>query len=260
MAELAEYDSDTAARILAAARELVLKRGVKGLTIAEIAEKAHVGKGTAYLYWKTKEDLLLGLFARDFLAVVDEEIQTLTTDPDAARPHRLCPRLASAALKRPFVCALLTSDADLLGALARHSRAGELLDQLGPVGLMDTVLPVWRKHRLARTDWPLDEQAYALQALMAGFLETATRTAVPRGVTVDTPMKVMAAAVTALLGPEDADPADVRATARDGIRLLQEKREIVLTTLTTSQAYKRAATADPTPDRLTGSTGRCGGS
>jgi hypothetical protein len=43
------------------ARELVLKRGVKGLTIAEIAEKAHVGKGTAYLYWKTKEDLLLAV-------------------------------------------------------------------------------------------------------------------------------------------------------------------------------------------------------
>jgi AcrR family transcriptional regulator len=39
----------------------VLKRGVKGLTIAEIAEKVHVGKGTAYLYWKTKEDLLLAV-------------------------------------------------------------------------------------------------------------------------------------------------------------------------------------------------------
>jgi AcrR family transcriptional regulator len=61
MAELAELDSGTAARILAAARELVLKRGVKGLTVAEIAEKAHVGKGTAYLYWKTKEDLLLAV-------------------------------------------------------------------------------------------------------------------------------------------------------------------------------------------------------
>ncbi|WP_222852416.1 hypothetical protein [Streptomyces piniterrae] len=40
---------------------------------------------------------------------------------------------------------------------------------------MYTVLPVWRQHRLARTDWPLGEQAYALQALMAGFLQTANR-------------------------------------------------------------------------------------
>ncbi len=234
-AELAEHDSGTSARILAAARELVLKRGVKGLTIAEIAERAHVGKGTAYLYWKTKDELLLGLFARDFLAVVGEEIEALTADPDVARPHRLCPRLAGAALEHPFVRALQTGDADLLGALARHPRATELLDQLGPAGMVHTVLPVWRQHRLARTDWPLDEQAYALQALIAGFLETATRTSVLHSVTVENPEKVMAAAVTALLGPEEADPADVRAAAAEGLRLLQEKREAVLATITTNQ-------------------------
>lgn len=234
MAELAEQDSATAARILAAARELVLKRGVKGLTVAEIAKKAHVGKGTAYLYWKTKEDLLLGLFARDFLAFVDGEIEALTADPDIARPHRLCPRLAHAAGERPFVRALQTADADLLGALAGHPSSRELLDQLGPAGLMDDVLPVWRAHRLARADWPLAEQAYALHALMAGFLETATRTPVLRGLTVDDPGKVMAAAVTALLGPEEAEPADVHATAQEGLRVLQEKRETVLSTIATN--------------------------
>jgi hypothetical protein len=78
---------------------------------------------------------------------------------------------------------------------------------------VDTVLPVWRAYRLARTDWPLDEQAYALHALLAGFLDTATRTQVLRGVTVDAPEKVMAAAVTALLGPEEAGPAELHATA-----------------------------------------------
>jgi AcrR family transcriptional regulator len=231
----AEHDSGTAARILAAARELVLKRGVKGLTVAEIAEKAHVGKGTAYLYWKTKEDLLLGLFARDFLAGVNDELDALSADPDAARPHRLCPRLARVALEHPFMRALQTGDADLLGVLARHPRATELLDELGPAGVVETVLPVWRRHRLARTDWPLNEQAYALQALMTGFLETASRPSVLRGVSVDAPEKVMAAAVTALLGPEEAGPADVRNAAEEGIRLLQEKREIVLATITTSQ-------------------------
>jgi AcrR family transcriptional regulator len=212
----------------------VLKRGVKGLTIAEIAEKAHVGKGTAYLYWKTKDDLLLGLFAREFLVAVDGEIEALTADPEAARPHRLCPRLACDAMERPFVRALQAGDADLLGALTRHPRSTELLDQLGPAGLVYTVLPVWRQHRLARTDWPLDEQAYALQALMVGFLESVTRASVLRGVSVESPEKVMAAAVTALLGPEEAGPADVRAAAEEGLRLLRQRREIVLATITTS--------------------------
>jgi AcrR family transcriptional regulator len=59
-------------RVLAAAGELVLARGSRGVTIAEVARRAHIGKGTVYLYWKTKEDLLLDLVCRDFLALADE--------------------------------------------------------------------------------------------------------------------------------------------------------------------------------------------
>ena len=231
MTALAEHDSGTAARILAAARELVLKRGVTGLTIAEIAQRAHVGKGTAYLYWGTKEDLLLGLLARDFLASAEHEIDALITDPDLARPHRLCPRLIDKALDYPFVRALQIGDADLLGVLARHPRSTELLDTLGPATLMETTLPAWRSHRLARTDWPLDEQTYALHALITGFLDAATSRPPPH-VTVSSPAKVMAAAVTALLGPERASPADVRATARQGIQLLRQRRKAVLALMT----------------------------
>ncbi|MFF9782122.1 TetR/AcrR family transcriptional regulator [Streptomyces nigrescens] len=232
MAALVEQDSAKAARILTVAQELVLKRGVKGVTVAEIAEKAHVGKGTVYLYWGTKEDLLVGLFAREFLAVVEGSIDALTADPDAARPHRLCPQLIHNGLERPFVRALQTGDSDLLGVLTQHPRSTELLGTLGPAALMYTVLPVWRQHRLARTDWPLEEQAYALQALMAGFLETTTRAHTLREVSVDAPDKVIAASVTALLGPGEATPDDVRATADEGLRLLREKRELVLASLT----------------------------
>ncbi|MFD1543561.1 TetR/AcrR family transcriptional regulator [Nonomuraea guangzhouensis] len=229
------HDSATASRILAAARDLVLKRGVKGLTVAEIAERAHVGKGTAYLYWPTKEDLLFGLFARDFLTVLDHEIDATTADADLCRPHRLCPQLLQRALDNPFMRAMQTGDADLLGALAQHPRSMELLDLVGPAALMYTVLPVWRRHRLVRTDWPLDEQAYALQALMTGFLAATTRPQVLPGVTVEAPEAVMAAAVTALLGPEQASPDEVRAAATEGLRLLRERRQAVLALITPNQ-------------------------
>jgi AcrR family transcriptional regulator len=233
MTVLAEHDSATAARILASTRQLVLKRGVKGLTVAEIAEKAHVGKGTVYLYWETKHDLLLGLFARDFLTFLEGEIQALRADPATCRPHRLFPQIARNAVNYPFVHAMQTGDDDLLGVLARHPRSVELLDLLGPTSLMYTVLPVWREHRLARTDWPLDQQAYALQALMTGFLGAVTGPQAPGAVTVDDPDRVMAAAVTALLGPEQASPAEIRAAADEGLRLLRERRDAVLTLIAT---------------------------
>ncbi|EST18808.1 TetR/AcrR family transcriptional regulator [Streptomyces roseochromogenus] len=88
MAVLAEQDSGSAARILAAARQLVLKREGKGLTIAEIAESAHVAKGTVHPHWSTREDLLVGLFARNFLAVPDDFIEMITASPDDSRPSR----------------------------------------------------------------------------------------------------------------------------------------------------------------------------
>ncbi|TWF82270.1 hypothetical protein FHX44_118215 [Pseudonocardia hierapolitana] len=138
------------------------------------------------------------------------------------------------ALDRPFARALLAGDADLLGALAGHPRSKELLDRLGPAGLMDTVLPIWRKYRLVRTDWSLDAQAYALQALMTGFIQTTTSMPVLRGVPIDTPDTVMAAAVTALLGTETASPTDVRAAAQQGVQLLRERRDAVLTLITTN--------------------------
>jgi AcrR family transcriptional regulator len=184
-----------------------------------------------YLHWATKEDLLVGLFARDFLAALDGYTDALTTDPDLARPHRLCPRLVRIGLEFPFVRAMQTGDADLLGILAQHPRTTDLLDRLGLAALMYLVLPVWRKYRLARTDWPLDEQAYVMQSLMAGFSAAANHTQVLPSVTVTTPDKVIAAAVTTLLGPEQASPADIRAAADEGLRLLREQREIVLASI-----------------------------
>lgn len=234
MAQLVEQDSAKAARILTVARELLLRRGFKGVTVAEIAEKAHVGKGTVYLYWGTKEDLFVGLFAREFLAALDEFTELLTSDPDNARPHRLCVHLMRTAVERPFVRALHTGDADLLGVLLEHSRSTELVSTLGPAALQYAVLPVWRANALARDDWPLDEQAYALRALMAGFFQLATGHHVLTEVAAEDPQRVQAAAVTALLGPERASAAQVRATAEEGLRMLREKRAIVLATLATT--------------------------
>ena len=228
MAVLAEQDSGSAARILAAARELVLKRGVKGLTIAEIAERAHVAKGTVYLHWSTREDLLVGLFARDFLATLDAFTERITADPDTSRPSRLLPLAVQLTVEHPFVRALQIEDDDLLGALTRHPRSTTLLQDLGPGALMYTALPVWRMRNLVRTDWALDDQAYALQALVSGFLAAVTEQRALVAVSVDEPVKVIAAAVTALLGPETPGPDDVQATADAALAALAGKRQLLL--------------------------------
>ncbi|AZS74700.1 hypothetical protein DDE74_30515 [Streptomyces lydicus] len=96
---------------------------------------------------------------------------------------------------------------------------------------MSLVLPVWRRYHLARTDWPLDEQIYVLQALLDGFVAAVAPAHPLRSTTIDEPAKVMAAAVTTLLGPEEASPADVRAVADEALQLLRAQRESVLASL-----------------------------
>lgn len=211
-----------AARVLAAAGELLLGRGSKGVTIAEVARRAHIGTGTVYLYWKTKEDLLLDLVCRDFLALADELIVAITDDPDLARPSHLCPNMLHMAAAHPYVTALQGNDEVMLGVLTDDPRSARLLDTLAPYAVMRQILPIWRAHDLARTDWPLTDQAFALHSLVSGFLITSQRSR-PE---VDNPEEVMAAAVTALLGPERATPEQVGAAAADGIRSLTEQRTL----------------------------------
>ncbi|WP_243794565.1 TetR/AcrR family transcriptional regulator [Saccharopolyspora gloriosae] len=226
MTDLPEHGSPKAARILTAAGELLRGRGSRGVTIAEVAKKAHVGKGTVYLYWKTKEDLLLGLVSRDFITLSEDITAAVTADPDLARPSRLCPDMLRTAAERPFVEALRNGDDELLGVLTGDPRATELLDALGPDAMMYRVLPIWRRHGLATTEWPLDEQALAMHALTTGF--TAKRTRAVSAAAGTDPERVLAAAVTALLGPERGGPEEVRAAAAEGLQQLAEGREIAL--------------------------------
>ena len=50
--------------ILAAARELLERRGPEAMTMEEIAADAGVAKGTLYLYFQSKDDLILALITR----------------------------------------------------------------------------------------------------------------------------------------------------------------------------------------------------
>lgn len=226
MHDLPERTSPKAARILAAAGELLLGRGSKGVTIADVAQRAHVGKGTVYLYWKSKEDLLIGLVCRDFVALADTVTAEVTADPELARPSRLCPNMLRHAAGHPFVDALQRGDDHLLGVLTDDPRSAELLDHLGLDGVMHRILPLWRANGLARTDWPVDEQAFALQALTTGFIATRTPA------TVTDPEQVLAAAVTALLGPEKATAKQVRTAAEQGLAMLADGRATALDIIT----------------------------
>lgn len=214
----------TAARVLTAANELLLGRGAKGFTVADVAARAHVGKGTVYLYWPTKEDMLIGLVGRGFLHILDNLIAQFDDDPTLARPSRFCPTMVQTATKQPLIAALQRHDDDLLGVLAEHPRSVALNETLGPGAVLDAVLPLWRRDGLARTDWEQADQAFALRALVTGV----TLAIVGDPVTADHRLRVFGDAVTALLGPERTNQKKLRATADGIVAFLRDGRAAAL--------------------------------
>jgi hypothetical protein len=123
-----------------------------------------------------------------------------------------------------------------LGHAARRRHPGRRAGERRAARLDPLSRAGQRKYRLVRTDWSLEAQAYALQALLTGFIHTVTRTPVLHGVPFDTLDSIMAAVVTALLGPENAGPTDIRAAARQGLQMLHERRDAVLALITTNHA------------------------
>ena len=223
--ELPEQHSAKAARLLEAAGDLLIGRGARGFTVADVAQRAHVGKGTVYLYWPTKEDLLVGLIGRGFLSLIDDLIQTLTDEPDLARPSRFCPLMLQIATSKPLVAALQRHDEDLLGLLTRDPRSVAFHDALGPGAVLSAVLPVWRRNGLARSDWDIADQVFALHGLITGVAMSLIG---PAPVTAGDPLKVLSAAVTALLGPERGNQKQLRAAAAEVIAFLRQGRVAAL--------------------------------
>lgn len=224
--DLPELHSTKAARLLAAAGDLLIGRGAKGFTVADVAARAHVGKGTVYLYWPTKEDLLIGLIGRAFLGLLDDLVERLSADPELARPSRFCPAMLEIATNQPLVAALQRRDDDLLGVLTDHPRSIALDGALGPAAVLGAVLPIWRGKGLARNDWDGDDQNFALRSLITGVAFSLIE-AGPSSADVD-PLGVLGTAVTAILGPERASQEQLRAAASEIVEFLREAQAAAL--------------------------------
>jgi TetR/AcrR family fatty acid metabolism transcriptional regulator len=77
-------------RILAAATHVFARRGFFGAQVADIAREAGVAAGTVYLYFRSKDDLLISIFEKTMASAIEEGRQALAgvTDP-VARLRRI---------------------------------------------------------------------------------------------------------------------------------------------------------------------------
>jgi AcrR family transcriptional regulator len=72
-------------QLLDAAETVLLRRGLRATTVADVADVAGVAKGTTYLYFSSKDDVLAALRAR----YLERFTEALIADADAPAGERL---------------------------------------------------------------------------------------------------------------------------------------------------------------------------
>lgn len=202
------HSTGKAARVLAAAEDLVLKHGFKGMTMAAVAQRAHVGKGTPYLYWRTKEELFLELITNNLAETLDDLAARVRTEPGLAVADRLVPTVADAWLARPLVRALQTSDVDVLGALIDDPRTLTIAAESGAAAVLNRLLPIWRAHHTVAAEWTSGELAGALEFVIVGYFATHARAfGAGAGVDRSTLLRLATAALLQTRPARDGDEA-----------------------------------------------------
>src|SRR5438128_10647211 len=100
--------NDKRARILDAAVKVFAERGFFNATVAEIARAAGVADGTIYLYFKSKDDVLLSLFEEKMAELSASAQDALAQGRSAAaRLKRFIEHHLSAVEKNPELAAVL---------------------------------------------------------------------------------------------------------------------------------------------------------
>lgn len=165
---MAERDAERADRILDAAAELLARWGYRKVTVDEVARRAGVGKGTVYLHWRSRDDLLFAALLREGAATFDELVRGMRADPAEVALHRYVRTIFLHAMRRPLLAAIYTRDAEVLGRLIATDGSREVVHS--KMTLSTEYLALLAEHGLLRADLSVEQIAYGIGSAVLGHL------------------------------------------------------------------------------------------
>ncbi len=189
-------------RILEVATELFIRQGYRRTSIDQIAAGAGVAKGTVYLYFKTKADLLTHAIALEKSRYASDMIEVLGTRMDPR--DKLRTYLQGVLLlvnEMPLVSRLMSGDRELLGVMEEAGFTGprSVMDiQAGFLAFL--IRRAVRPAPLSRDE--IDRRARVLTGLMyaASFIDDDT---IRNGLSMDEFAETLASMlVDGIDGPE----------------------------------------------------------
>ncbi|NKY33542.1 TetR/AcrR family transcriptional regulator [Nocardia speluncae] len=209
--------------LLDVAAELLLRLGYRHVTVDDIAGRARVGKGTVYLHYKSKDELLLAVLQREVVRSIDQLVTMLREDAMTTALHRLTEVHFLGVMRRPLLRALYTGDLDVLGNLAveLHRNQGG-----GHHRAFDDYLHLLAAHGLLRDDLPVDEISYGYHAILHGYLsEDSYDRGVP-DISLERKAQLLAATVHRTFEVPQARPEALREISERAIRMFTETADL----------------------------------
>ncbi|MGV0814068.1 TetR/AcrR family transcriptional regulator [Mycolicibacterium boenickei] len=158
---------ERADRILDTVSDLLLRWGYRRIRIDEVAKRSGVGKGTVYLHWRTREQMLAAVGSRETARMVDAVTESLRADPQTVLPHLLMRRIFVEAMGRPVLRAIYTQDIETVDALATD-RSQKAMGGANFAGWRE-YLEIAHGHGLLREGLQPADVHYPLTATVYGF-------------------------------------------------------------------------------------------
>ncbi len=162
-----EAQRERADRILDTAKDLLLRWGYRRIRIDEIAKRSGIGKGTVYLHWRTREQMLTAVGSRETAEMMDVVIDAMRADPAEVIPHRLMRRIFLEAMSRPVLRAIYTQDIDTMDALV-GDRSQKAMEGANFVGWSE-YLKIAGEHGLLHRELRPQDVHYPLTSTVFGF-------------------------------------------------------------------------------------------
>lgn len=158
---------ERADRILDTVSDLLLRWGYRRIRIDEVAKRSGVGKGTVYLHWRTREQMLAAVGSRETARMVEAVTQAMRADPEMVLPHMLMRQIFKEAMGRPVLRAIYTQDIETVDALATD-RSAQGMGGVNFAGWRE-YLTIAHEHGLLRGDLQPADVHYPLTATVYGF-------------------------------------------------------------------------------------------
>lgn len=186
--------------ILNAAARLVIQHGYDKTTMSDVADAVGLNRALMYAHFKSKDDLLEALIAREMRKYGEFWLEYLLTDPKGGTVASIYRGIAYALRNTPFMATIVTRDEGVWGRYLR--KPGNIFEGMQTASMTRDLLQAMQDAGAIRAEVNIPAMAYIVDALANGMVDYNQAALGPSGPSYEDVLDTMAEMFDRMLTPE----------------------------------------------------------